>query len=230
MPNPRLTFGLAADAVTDIWGNPGTAYSGSFTTDIATAAFPTPLTSVAPSGSLIYDGSLDAVINPGSDTDSLTINLDAGQTLTVVAVPATTLQPTLTVTDPGGVGVGSVTASTAGKQAVMQTIPMTAAGTYTITVSSAGGTTGQYTLQLTLNAAVEEEEHSGASNNTFATAQPLDAAFLSLGGSSQRAAVLGATSYPQPFLTWNMNSNPGWTISGGQWAFGHPTGGGGTYG
>ena len=30
--------------------------------------------------------------------------------LTVVAVPATTLRPTLTVTDPDGVGVGSVTA------------------------------------------------------------------------------------------------------------------------
>lgn len=27
-----------------------------------------------------------------------------------------------------------------------------------------------------------------------------------------------------------MNSNPGWTISGGQWAFGQPTGGGGAYG
>ena len=54
--------------------------------------------------------------------------------------------------------------------------------------------------------------------------------FLSLGDSSQVAAVLGATSYPQPFLSWNMDSNPGWTISGGQWAYGHPTGGGGNNG
>ena len=97
---------------------------------------------MAPSGSLIYNGSLNAVINPGSDSDSLTINLDAGQMLTVVAVPATTLRPTLTVTDPNGVGVGSVTASAAGNDAVIQTIPITTAGTYTITVGSAGGTSG----------------------------------------------------------------------------------------
>lgn len=30
--------------------------------------------------------------------------------------------------------------------------------------------------------------------------------------------------------TQNMNTNPGWTVSGGQWAWGQPTGGGGSYG
>ena len=86
-----------------------------------------------------------------------------------------------------------------------------------------------YSLQLTLNAAVEEEEHDGASNNTFATAQPLDGAFLSLGDSAQRAAVIGATSYPQTIVAWNMDTNPGWTYQG-QWAWGTPTGGGSYYG
>ncbi|HVP11949.1 MAG TPA: S8 family serine peptidase, partial [Phycisphaerae bacterium] len=30
--------------------------------------------------------------------------------------------------------------------------------------------------------------------------------------------------------SWNMNTNPNWTISGGQWAWGQPTGGGGSSG
>ena len=200
-----------------------------FSVDAASAAFPTPLKAENPLGSLIYDGSTSAAIGTGSDTDSFTITLDAGQTLTAVVVPASALQPTLCVTGPGGFSAGPVTATAAGKQVFLQTLHVAAAGTYTITVGSASGTTGHYSLQLTLNAAVELEEHDGASNNTFATAQALDGAFLALDDSAQRAAVVGATCYPQTIVAWNMDTNPGWTYQG-QWAWGTPTGGGSYYG
>jgi len=35
---------------------------------------------------------------------------------------------------------------------------------------------------------------------------------------------------PQAVYVFNMDTNPGWTISGGAWAWGKPTGGGGQYG
>lgn len=35
---------------------------------------------------------------------------------------------------------------------------------------------------------------------------------------------------PQAVYSFPLDTSPGWTISGGQWAFGHPTGGGGEYG
>ena len=143
--------------------------------DIGTIAYPDALDGGRAGGSLIYDPSVAADINPPDDTDSFTINLDAGQTLTAVVVPAATLQPVLTITGPSG--AGPATAAAAGKQVFIQTLAVSTAGTYTVTVASANSTTGSYTLQLTLNAAVEEESHDGATNNDFASAQSLDAAF-----------------------------------------------------
>ena len=180
-----LALTIAAGAVTDVYGNPSAAYSATYSVDIVTASFPAPLTAEKPLGSLIYDGSTNGAIGTSSDTDTFTIDLDEGQMLTAVVVPASTLRPTLSVIGPAGLNVGPVTAPAVNKQVVVQALLITTAGTYTVTVGSTNGTTGQYTLQLTLNAVVEEESHDGASNSSFATAQSLDAAFLPLGGAAQ---------------------------------------------
>ena len=218
---------IAAGAITDPAGNAGTAFSASYSVDIGTVAFPVPLTPVSPAGSLVYGGSTSGYITPAGDTDSFTVSLDAGQTLTAYVTPALALQAILTVTDPGGNTIGSATAAATGKQVFIQSVPVTTAGTYTLTVGSAAGT-GTYTLQIDLNAAIEAESHDGSTNNTFASAQSVDSAFTSLGGGpQQRAAVLGVTEAAQQvFLTWNMDTNPGWTYQG-QWAWGQPAGVGG---
>ena len=79
-------------------------------------------------------------------------------------------------------------------------------------------------MQAELNAALDTDLHNGASNNTFATAQSLESAFINLGSSSQqRAAVMGTSD---ALASWNLNTNPGWSTQG-QWAFGQPAGGGG---
>ena len=206
--------------------SPGGNFIVHFAADISVGAFPTPLIAQAPMGSLIYEGSTNGAIGTDSDTDSFTISLDAGQTLTLAAVPSSTLQPVLTIVGPGGVNVGPITATAAGKQALLQTIAATAVGTYTVTVGSAGGSSGLYSLQLVLNAALEEESHDGASNNSFATAQSLDAAFLPLGGAAKRAGVIGTTdAIRQSIISKNMDTNPGWILQG-QWASGAPTGSG----
>ena len=192
-----LTATIPSGGVTDQNGNPGIAFSASYVANIVanvvTAAFPVPLTAKNPLGSLVYEGSTTGVVNVSTDTDNFTIALGSGQTLTACVVPAAALQPFVTITGPTGSALGSATAAAAGKQAVLQIVPVNTAGTYTVTVGSASGTMGAYTLQLDLNAALEAESHDGAANNTFATAQSLQSAFATLGGTAQRAAVLGTT-------------------------------------
>ncbi|MDB5357482.1 MAG: hypothetical protein JWN24_3935, partial [Phycisphaerales bacterium] len=165
-----------------------------FSMDIGSTPYPTPLTPLNPPGSLIYDPIASGLINNASDTDSFTLNLDAGQTVSVAAHPiAVGLQPTVTVFGPGNVVLGSGTAPAPGGEALLQTITVATAGTYTFAVGSAGGTVGQYTLQLVLNAALDAENHGRAPNDTPGSAQNIDSSFISLGGAAQRGAVLGAT-------------------------------------
>jgi hypothetical protein len=163
-----------------------------FTLDSDTPlAYPTPLSPKTPSGSLIYDPTVTNVIAPAGDSDQFTLNVNAGQTMTVV-VQSATLQGTITLADPSGQLIGSVTTTAAGKDAVLQTIPVTVGGTYTLTVGGASGTLGLFTAQIILNAAVQNELHGGPSDDTIATAQDLTNAFLNLGTSgASRAAVLG---------------------------------------
>ena len=200
-----LNVSLGAGAVADVWGNPGAAYSGSFTTDIAAVAFPTPLTAATPLGSLIYSGSTSGTIAPAGDTDSFTIELDAGQTLTALVDPAATLRPMVSIASPDGASLGTATAPAADEKAVLQTVVARMAGTYTVTVGSLGGTSGTFSLQLTLNAALEAEEHGGAINDTLATAQDLNGSFLALGeGTAQRGAVVGTLA--------GLGTGTKWTI------------------
>jgi len=156
-----------------------------------TSAYPTPLVGKAPPGSLLYDPSVSGTISGGNPTDAYTLALDAGQSLTVLAAPAPSLQPTITVMDPSASVIGIATASAAGAYALIETVPVAAAGTYTISISAAGGTTGSYTAQATLNAALEGEIYLGSTNNTIGTAQDLSATALPLVTGADRMAVLG---------------------------------------
>jgi len=210
-------------------GTAGGDFVVHFAMDGATTALPAPAAK-QPLGSLVYETSASRVIGVADDVDSFTWDLDVGQLLSVCVLPGTSLQGVVTVTDPSGTTLGSATASAAGKHALLQTLPVSTSGTYTITVSGSGGTTGSYTLQADLNAALEAEAHDGTTNDTWATAQDLDAAMLTV-GAGQRAAVLGTVVLGplQTFASWNLDSNPGWSVQG-EWAWGQPTGGGGPFG
>ena len=191
------TLNASISTITDPSGNPGTPFSASYYVDIGTVAFPVPLTSPStwapPGGSLIYSGSTTGMIGPAGDTDSFTISLDAGQTITALVHPASGLQPTVQVLGPGGTVIGTASASAAGSEAVVQTAAVPTAGVYTIVVGSAGSTVGAYTTQVYLNTALESESHNGPTNNTPATAQNISGSFVSLGAGASRGAVLGTT-------------------------------------
>jgi hypothetical protein len=200
--NSEGTVSYSLSGETDADGNPAVPYSGSFIANILISPYPTPLSAKKPLGSLIYDPSVSAGIQFSGDTDSFTINLNAGQTLTVDVTTDPSLQGSVQVTDPNGNTVGYLEAGSAGQELVLQTVPVTTAGTYTVTVSDntngvPNGTTGNFTMQLTLNSALDSQEHGGASNGTLGTAQSLDSSFISLGlGGASRGAVLGATHNP----------------------------------
>jgi hypothetical protein len=183
-----LTINMAAGAVTDAFGNPGAAYSGSLLLNKGPVPFPTPLASVTPAGSLIYQNSTSGSIASGT-TDTYTLPIAAGQALTILVTPSSGLQAQLNLS---GTGVAtSATSASAGGPAVLQTVAIGATSTYTFTVNGLSGTTGSYSIQVYLNAALSTATVGGASNHSLATAQNLDPSFVALNGTAQRGAALG---------------------------------------
>jgi ELWxxDGT repeat protein len=192
-----LTVQMAAGAVTDLYGNPSTAYSGSIVLDYDTVPYTTPLDAAAPLGSLVYSGAMVGLINTAGDSDTFTIELDAGQSVTAVVEPASALQPSIAMSGPTGVSAGPVVAGGAGQCAVLQSVAVSPAGTYRFVVGGQSGTVGSYSLRLILNAAVENEDLGGPTNDQPADAQDLNPAFVSLDGTASRAAVLGCLPSPE---------------------------------
>jgi hypothetical protein len=169
---------FAAGALTDVYGNPMVAYNGALDFDFGSMPYPVPMEAVLPDGSLIYDPTVSGMISAGGDTDSFTLDVDAGQTISVVLTPESALQAVLELYDPSGALVATSSAAVAGDDVVLQPSPVAAAGTYTVTVSAVGASTGPYTVQVLLNTAVEAEAHDGAANDTLATAQDIDNSFI----------------------------------------------------
>lgn len=186
-----LNLGLNAGAINDAFGNPGQAFNASFTLDFGVAPYPVPLQAEAPAGSLIYDPTVSGNIDPVGDTDSFTIQLDAGQTFTVLVTPSSFLQPVVELRDPSNLLIGSASAVSAGQEAMIQAAGVATAGTYTIKVAG-GLTSGSYTLRVILNSALENESHGGGSNDSLTDAQDINGSFIDLGAAgAQRGAVTG---------------------------------------
>jgi hypothetical protein len=126
-----LTARIAAGAIQDTVGNPNAAFSGTYFIDTAVQAFPTPLTAVNPLGSLIYDPSVSDTVNFAGDTETYTLAIDPGQTITVLVTPTSSgLRPSVQLIDPNNNVIGSATATAAGQKALLQTVPTTTGGTY----------------------------------------------------------------------------------------------------
>src|SRR5215475_8169580 len=198
VPSERaFTASIPAGVITDAFGNAGAAFTGGYVVDIGTVPYPTPLLAKNPRGSLIYDPSIAGNIGFAGDTDSFTLSLDPAQTVTAIVTGSGGLQPKVELRNPASTVIGSATAAAANQPALLQTAAAATGGTYTFTVSGAGGTTGNYSLQVILNSAKESEGTiSGATNNTRATAQNIEGSFITLQtslASAQRGAVNGVT-------------------------------------
>ncbi len=185
-----LTLTIPAGAFLDQFGVPSLGFSGTYITDIVKQPYPTPLQAEKPAGSLIYDPSVTGSIGFVGDTDTYTLPLAAGQTLSLVMTTDPNLIGTVTLLGPDGSAIASATSPAAGADAVLETAPIATAGTYSLVVAGSGGTTGNYTLQAILNAAYKQASDT---NNSIASAYDLTNAFSSLGTTTDadRAGVLG---------------------------------------
>ncbi|MEO1995061.1 MAG: LamG-like jellyroll fold domain-containing protein, partial [Planctomycetaceae bacterium] len=153
----------------------------------------TGFTPVGAPGSLIFDPPVNGSISVAGEVDGYTISLDPGQTITVVLTATGSLQGTAEVLDTEGTLLGTSTAAAVGEDVTLQTLTAASAGAYTLNINGASGTTGDYTVEVILNAAVEVEEFGGTSNNSTATAQDLTASFIvPAAGAEQRGAVIGS--------------------------------------
>ncbi|MFO0798570.1 MAG: S8 family serine peptidase [Gemmataceae bacterium] len=203
----NLTVYVFSESLTDVYGNPNpTTFTGSYSIDVGTRPYPVPLASIQPLGSMIaYNQSITGLINPGipgGDTDDFTITLDGGQTVALQLFNvAPGLRGRVQVYSPTNVLLASMDAATPGQRLVLQSVPAATSGVYTIRVAGLGGTTGNYTLFAALNVDIEEEGRlPGVSNNTPATAQSINGAFVSLStdlARGSRGAISGATDGTQ---------------------------------
>ncbi|MCA9236858.1 MAG: pre-peptidase C-terminal domain-containing protein, partial [Planctomycetales bacterium] len=148
---------------------------------------------VAPAGSMVYAHDLTDAISVAGEVDVLTIDLDAGQTLSLAVDPDAALTADVQIVDTSATLLASGLSSAPGEGVLLQTVPVAAAGTYTISVRGATSSTGSYDLNLVLNAAVEMESVDGLANNDdVAAAQDIDGSFLAIGsGVTERGAVTG---------------------------------------
>ncbi|MCU0707694.1 MAG: S8 family serine peptidase [Pirellula sp.] len=229
-----LTTSIAAGAIKDIYGNDGASFSANYVVDYGTAPFPVPLKPIEPLGSLIYEATQRGIIDPAGDTDSFTIKVDPGQTITAVVEASGTLRSTVKIFGPNGSLVASSTAAAPGRDALIQTyrVPGKLLGggvgpsAYTVVVGGTDGTTGSYKLQLILNAAVEPENNGGATNDSMATAFDIGNSFLSLTNANsnaqlampQRGAVIGEVTAAAPIVP-NYGRSPVPANSGNAYPF-----------
>src|SRR5262249_27543647 len=88
-----LTARMAAGALTDVFGNPSVPFEGTYSTDIGDVPFPTPLRSVRPSNSLIYQEVATGILNSAKDEDTFHLLIDPAQTISVIVNPAAAVQP-----------------------------------------------------------------------------------------------------------------------------------------
>ena len=188
-----LSASIAAGSIADAFGNSNNAFSATYQVDFGTVPYPVPLAAKSPLGSLIYDPTVSGVINFAGDVDSFTLAIDPNQTISVLVTSNSPgLRPSLALRDPANVTIGTATAAANGQNALLQTVATTSGGVYTFAVTGAAGTVGNYTVQITLNASLEAEgKLPGINNDSLATAQDINASFLTLAGTADRGAALG---------------------------------------
>ena len=202
-----LVYSVPGKTITDIYGNPANPFTATIDLDNfeKTLAF----TRVDPAGSLVFTSlNNSGLINANGDADDYLVTLMPGETLTAI-VRSVSGTPTLSAQF---VGLGSAVSSTPGGSVIVPLVAATNGGTYRLRIS--GNTRADYSFDVYRNTAVEW------SDSTTLSPIALNSTPLSAGGGT-RSAVIG-TSQAANFY-WNMDNNPGWTLSG-SWAWGKPAG------
>ncbi len=162
---------------------------------LAVQPFPLPLCPVEPLGSLVYERSVEGSVDVVDEPQDYMIELEGSQVAAAVVACqlGEELRPVVQILDPDGAALATATAAAAGEGIALPTVAVANAGSHTVRVSGAGGTTGKFMLSLSLGAGLEDEAYGLGANDDPASAQDLDAGFRGIETSSvQRAAVRGS--------------------------------------
>jgi hypothetical protein len=190
--NYTLTLLTSATGFRDLVGNllADGDDTVAFQLDRDTTAMP-PFQYILPFGSLVHETQdTIGVINEVSDVDSFTLTLDPGQLLTVVLYTDVSVVGEVELFGLDGVSIGVFAASEAGLTVFAQTIAISAAGTYLVSVRSLENV-GTYDLRVLLNSAAETESYGSSENDTPETAQDIGSGFVGLSEGTGIASVSG---------------------------------------
>ncbi|MCA9212784.1 MAG: Ig-like domain-containing protein, partial [Planctomycetales bacterium] len=150
------------------------------------------ITELEPLGSLAYEQTVTGQIDSAGAVETSTLAIQAGQSIAVLANSASSLQVDVTLKDPIGTVIGQTTATSAGDSVFIQSFITTLSGNYTIEFRGASGSTGDFDAKVYINSAIEEEAITGTNNDSIASAQNLDAAFVTVDAlNHERAFVIG---------------------------------------
>ena len=177
--------------------------------------FPT-AAAIQPLGSLAYSSELDASILAPDATETLNFDLDAGQSFSVVIDPSGTLQASVSISTPSGASHLSRTGGAVDEPVFVQSVAAKTAGVYSVRVTGAGGTTGDFNARLLLNGQFEEEAFGGRGNNGIPGGEPLTLASIDGTAASVRSVIgrtdIGdvASNATEDFESGNLSSQ--WSI------------------
>ncbi len=169
-------------------------------------------------GSLIYTDQQRSELFFANVVEETFLKVDAGQTISL-QVRSDTVIPSISIQDPLGNLVGSVTGSS--HVTALHSVPAAVAGEYTIEISGENNSTGLYDVTLILNAGVEVEQPGVESNNTRLQAENMDGTAVPLGAATaDRLAVagfLGAGAIVHAFEGFESGTyGPQWSLSSSQ--------------
>ncbi|WP_182867972.1 carboxypeptidase regulatory-like domain-containing protein [Rhodopirellula sp. JC639] len=199
---------MAAGAITSISGTPLTGFDASFDAEMIA-----PLERKTPLGSLIHDPPVEGHFSNPADVDTFQLNLDAGQLLSVVLQPLDpSIRAGITLFAPDGSSLGTVSASAAGRRALMQTIPLPDAGSYRLETTALAGS-GAYKFRVLLNAAGEAEDSIGSTNQTLGTAEPIDGSSVAVGTGGDRLGVIGLLNGNSDYFSFSLEQGQYATLS-----------------
>lgn len=181
----NLTFSLAGAAMTDVYGNPNSAYAGALVVDNSTTPFTGAFSPITFAGSPALKASGSTILQAVGDADTFTLPLDAGETFRGSVTPAAGMQAKIDLYNPQNV----LLASSSQSGVFTPSVDAPASGDYRIVITALGGSTGTAQFNLQLNATSEVEP------STAGTPQNLNPAFRTTGTGlgGDQVTIVGGT-------------------------------------
>jgi hypothetical protein len=130
-------------------------------------------------------------LHSGSDVDTFQIALEAGQSVSVILEPESTLRGAIELRGPDDTAIASATATRDGERIVLNQGRTTSAGVHTLRISSLGGSSGGYRVWMSLNLIPPPHITAAAPNVNRDSAMSLDGGAVAVGNGIERTGTFG---------------------------------------